>query len=79
MRRIVEDAKPEAAYFCEKDGKRRIPDRRHGGHLADALLAEAWFLRFDAPVELLPAMTPQDLQRAGLERIDAQRGWRRLR
>jgi hypothetical protein len=68
--RILEDAKPEAAYFCAKDGKR-------GGffvvNMSDASeiprFAEPWFLHFDATVEFLPTMTPQDLQKAGLDKI----------
>jgi hypothetical protein len=32
-------------------------------------LAEPWFLNFDATVEFLPAMTPADLQKAGLAEI----------
>jgi Protein of unknown function (DUF3303) len=67
---ILDDTKPEAAYFCAKDGRR-------GGFLivnvSDASemprIAEPWFLHFDAAVEFLPAMTPQDLQRAGLDQI----------
>lgn len=70
MRRILEDAKPEAAYFCAKDGKR-------GGFIvvdiADVSeiprFAEPWFLQFDATVEFLPTMTPEDLQRAGLDQL----------
>lgn len=70
MRRILEDAKPEAAYFCTKDGKR-------GGFIvvdiADVSeiprFAEPWFLQFDATVEFLPTMTPEDLQRAGLDQL----------
>jgi hypothetical protein len=70
LARILDDARPEAAYFCAQDGKR-------GGYLivnlSDASemprLAEPWFLNFDAAVEFLPAMTPQDLQRAGLDQI----------
>ncbi|MBV8342983.1 MAG: DUF3303 family protein [Gammaproteobacteria bacterium] len=73
MNRILDDARPEAAYFCAKDGKR-------GGYLVVNLTdasempryAEPWFLHFDATVEFMPAMTPQDLQRAGLDQI-AQR------
>lgn len=68
--RILDDAKPEAAYFCAKDGKR-------GGFLivnmSDASelprFAEPWFLSFGATVEFLPTMTPQDLQRAGLDQL----------
>ena len=68
--RILEETKPEAAYFCAKDGKR-------GGFLivnmSDTseipLFAEPLFLHFDATVEFLPTMTPQDLQRAGLDQL----------
>lgn len=70
LRRMLDDAQPEAAYFCAKDGKR-------GGflivNLSDASelprFAEPWFLNFDATVEFLPAMTPQDLQRSGLDQL----------
>jgi hypothetical protein len=71
---ILEELKPEAAYFCAKDGKR-------GGFLIVNLgnaseiprFAEPWFLNFDATVEFLPTMTPEDLARAGLE--DLGRKW----
>jgi hypothetical protein len=70
MGRIIEDMKPEAAYFCAKDGMR-------GGffvvNMTDAAeiprFAEPWFLNFGATVEFLPAMTPEDLQRAGLDQL----------
>jgi hypothetical protein len=68
--RILEETRPEAAYFCAKDGKR-------GGYLIVNIsepsemprFAEPWFLNFDATVEFLPTMTPEDLQRAGLDQI----------
>ncbi len=68
--RILADTKPEAVYFCAKDGKR-------GAFLIVNLdkasdmprIAEPWFLNFDATVEFLPAMTPDDLQSAGLDEI----------
>jgi hypothetical protein len=68
--RILEDTKPEAAYFCAEDGKR-------GGYLVVNLatpadmprFAEPWFLQFDATVEFIPAMTPEDLQKAGLDEL----------
>jgi Protein of unknown function (DUF3303) len=68
--RILDDARPEAAYFCAKEGKR-------GGFLVVDIsdpsemprFAEPWFLQFGATVEFLPTMTPQDLQRAGLDQI----------
>ena len=75
MRRVLETTKPEAAYFCAKDGKR-------GGFLIVNLtdpsemprLAEPWFLLFDAAVEFLPAMTAEDLGRAGLAELGKQWG-----
>jgi hypothetical protein len=68
MRRLLEDLKPEAVYFTEQDGKRsaimivevadpsRVP-----------VLAEPWFLTFNAEVALRIVMSPEDLQKAGLE------------
>ncbi len=32
-----------------------------------ARFAEPWFLTFDATVDFLPTMTPEDLQESGLE------------
>jgi Domain of unknown function (DUF3303) len=70
MGRILEETKPEAAYFCANDGKR-------GGFLVVNMndvsemprLAEPWFMLFDANVQFLPAMTPADLQKADLVSI----------
>ncbi len=63
---ILEEMKPEAAYFCEDDGKRT------GFIFVDVAsesdiprLAEPWFLAFNAHLELHPAMTPEDLGKAG--------------
>jgi hypothetical protein len=72
---ILEELKPEAAYFCAKDGKR-------GGFLIVNFantseiprFAEPWFLNFDAAVEFLPTMTPEDLARAGLEDLGKKWG-----
>jgi len=69
---ILEEQKPEAAYFTEMNG------RRCGiivVNLDDAskipALAEPWFLAFNANIELGPAMIPADLAKAGadIERI----------
>ena len=68
--RILEDAKPEATYFCAQGAKRGaflIIDMKETSEMAR--FAEPWFLLFDADVEFLPAMTPEDLQKAGLEAI----------
>jgi hypothetical protein len=74
MTRILEDTKPEAAYFTSTDGNR-------GGYLVYDIsqaseiprLAEPWFLNFDAKIQFEPAMTPDDLQKAGLE--DLAKKW----
>ncbi len=73
--RIMDDLKPEAAYFTTEDGCR-------GGimvvNVNDASemprIAEPFFLLFDARVEFTPTMTPADLQKSGLESLGAK--WR---
>ena len=75
MARILEEIRPEAAYFCATDGKR-------GGFLIVNVektseiprLAEPWFLTFDATVDFLPTMTPEDLAKSGLE--DLGKKWK---
>ena len=70
MQRILEAIKPEAAYFSEHHGHR-------GGTLvvnvkepSDVpVLAEPWFLTFNAEVEFRVAMTPEDLARANLDAL----------
>jgi hypothetical protein len=70
MGRILEETKPEAAYFCAQDGRR-------GGFLIVNMnqtsempkLAEPWFLNFDAAVVFMPTMTPEDLGKSGLEEL----------
>jgi hypothetical protein len=70
VEQILNELKPEAAYFCAKDGKR-------GGFLIVDLakasdiprFAEPWFLNFDATVEFLPTMTPADLAQSGLDEL----------
>jgi hypothetical protein len=70
LQRILKETKPKAAYFTAQDGRR-------GGvlvyELTDAsqipAIAEPWFLQFDAEIEARPAMTPDDLGRAGLEAL----------
>jgi hypothetical protein len=70
VQKILEDLKPEAAYFAARDGKR-------GGTLvidvADATkipsIAEPFFLLFNASVSFYPCMTPADLAKTGLDEI----------
>ncbi len=70
MKRILDELKPEAVYFTEQHGHRgavlvvevtddaRVP-----------VLAEPWFLLFDAEVEFRIAMTPADLEKSGIDKI----------
>jgi hypothetical protein len=67
MMKILDETKPEAAYFGEHDGKR-------GGILIVDVskpsdvprLAEPWFLNFNAEVEFRVIMSPEDLVEADL-------------
>jgi hypothetical protein len=67
IQRILEAIKPEAVWFSEQNGRR-------GGTLVVnvqdpseiPMLAEPWFLTFDAEVEFRIAMTPEDLARVNL-------------
>lgn len=75
MARILEETKPEAAYFVADGGKRSallVIDMEKTSEMPR--LAEPWFLHFGATVEFLPAMTPEDLGKAGIE--DLGRKWK---
>ena len=67
MKRILDELKPEAAYFTEFDGRRsailivNIDDTSQ-----IPAIAEPWFLAFNADCELRPAMVPADLAKADL-------------
>jgi hypothetical protein len=70
VRRILEETKPEAVYFTEHKGQRgaiMIIDLVDPSKVP--ALAEPWFLTFNAEVEFHIAMTPEDLQKAGLEEL----------
>lgn len=62
---ILNDLKPEAAYFAEDNGKRTA---FVFVNLADSsqipAFAEPWFLAFNANVEFHPAMNLEDLKNA---------------
>ncbi len=68
---ILNEFKPEAAYFSEDDGKRTgfiFLDVKEPSQIP--AIAEPWFLAFNAEVEFHPAMTVDDLKKAapGIER-----------
>ena len=70
INRILQDTKPEAAYFTEIDGERcaiLIVDVDDASRIP--FYCEPWFLLFEADIKLRPVMTPDDLGRAGLEAL----------
>lgn len=67
---ILEAAGPEAAYFTERDGLRSAIVVVNVDDASEIpKLAEPWFLTFEADTEFHIAMTPEDLQNAGLEEL----------
>jgi hypothetical protein len=70
LSRILEETKPEAVYFTERNGQRgavMIVDLADASKVPAA--AEPWFLTFNANVEFQPVMSPEDLKRAGLDAL----------
>ena len=70
IRRILDDIKPEAVYFTEQNGHRGatlIVNVERASQIP--ALAEPWFLHFNADCQFRIAMTPEDLQQAGLEEL----------
>jgi hypothetical protein len=66
IRSILDDLKPEAAYFLASSGKRAayiFVEMQDASQIP--ALAEPWFLAFQASVEIIPVMTADDLQKAG--------------
>ena len=62
---ILEQQKPEAAYFVAENGKRTgilIINMKDASEIP--AIAEPWFLALNAAIEATPVMTPADLQKA---------------
>jgi hypothetical protein len=75
MKKILDDIRPEAAYFGERDGKRSailIVDVSNPSDVPR--LAEPWFLNFNAEVEFRVCMLPQDLAQSNLEALGKKWG-----
>ena len=66
IQRIVQEQKPEAAYFIAEGGKRTgilVMNMEDASQLP--AICEPWFLALNAGIEVTPAMGPEDLQKAG--------------
>ena len=62
---ILEQQKPEAAYFLAENGKRTgilIMNMEDASEIP--AIAEPWFLALNAAIEVTPVMVPEDLQKA---------------
>jgi hypothetical protein len=70
IQKVLEDVKPEAVYFGERDGMRGavlVVDVSEPSRVP--ALAEPFFLTFDATVKFRVAMTAEDLAKSGLDAI----------
>jgi hypothetical protein len=70
MKRILDDLKPEAAYFTEEHGKRAtvlILDVSEPSKFPS--YAEPFFLLFDAECRFRIVLTQDDLGKAGLDTL----------
>ena len=75
IQQIMEDIKPEAAYFFTNNGQRGgilIVDVAEPSRIP--FFAEPFFLTYNAFVEFHPVMSPEELGKAGLEEL--ARKWR---
>ena len=61
---IMEDLKPEAAYFFPEGGERAglfVVEMQESSQVAD--IAERFFFGLNATIEMVPVMTAEDLQK----------------
>jgi hypothetical protein len=73
IRRILENARPEAVYFTEQHGSRGAVLIIEVARPSDVpVFAEPWFLQFNADCEFRIVMSPEDLQQASLDTLGAK-------
>jgi hypothetical protein len=75
IKKILDDIKPEAAYFGERDGRRGcelVVDLQSPSDVPR--LAEPFFLAFNAEVEFRICMLAEDLGKANLEALGKKWG-----
>ena len=73
--RIMEETKPEAAYFSAVAGQRggvMVYDLEKASDIPS--IAEPWFLTFEADCDFQPCMSPEDLANAGLDALGEKWG-----
>lgn len=73
--RILEATKPESIYFSAMEGLRSavaVYDVKNESDIPS--IAEPWFLIFEAECQFDVAMSPEDLQDAGLEDLGQKWG-----
>jgi len=67
VKKILDDLKPEAAYFFADDNGNRsgsiVFDMKDASEIPG--IAEPWFLALNAKVSFRPVMNPEDLAKAG--------------
>jgi hypothetical protein len=71
FQQLMEELKPEAAYFHGVNGDRGgffVIDMRESSQIADT--AERLFFGLEAKIELIPVMSPTDLQK-GLSEVQS--------
>jgi hypothetical protein len=70
IKQILEEIKAEAVFFTEYDGRRgAIMIININDPSEVPKFAEPWFLSFKADVQFHIAMTPEELGRAGVEKL----------
>jgi len=70
MNDILNELKPEAVYFTETNGRRNVilvVDLENPSQIP--VLAEPWFLAFEAEVRFQVVMSPEELQASGIDKI----------